>query len=126
MREFREFTITDQSIHTDVQAIAAVFNRLAEFEGLNTVHRQGILAALLKREELGSTAVGGGAAVPHATYPGLARLIGAVADFPAGVDFRSLDGKPVRVVYLFVSPTDRPSEHLRGLEEISRRLRGET
>ena len=90
---------------------------------LNMEHRRGILAALEKREELGSTGIGRGVAVPHAKYPGVARLIGAVADFPAGVDFKSLDGKPVHVVCLFVPPTDRPSDHLRVLEAISQHLR---
>jgi PTS system fructose-specific IIA component/PTS system nitrogen regulatory IIA component len=120
---FRKFTISDPSIRTNAQAIAAVFDRLAESERLNTEDRHGMLAALQLREELGSTGIGRGVAVPHAKYPGMARLIGAVADFPAGVDFRSLDGNLVHVVYLFVSPTGRPNEHLRVLEVISRQLR---
>jgi len=92
-RNFERFTISDRSICTNVQAIAAVFNRLAESEHLNMEHRRGILAALEKREELGSTGIGRGLAVPHAKYPDVARLIGAVANFPAGVDFKSLDGE---------------------------------
>jgi PTS system nitrogen regulatory IIA component len=72
---------------------------------------------------MGSTGIGGGLAVPHARFTGLTRLIGAIADFPAGVDFNSLDGKPVHVVCLFVSPADQPSEHLRVLEAISQHLR---
>lgn len=122
---FQKFTITDQTIRTRQDAIGAIFNRLAGLEELNLEHRQNILSALLNREELGSTAIGGGVAVPHATYPGLPRLIGAVADFPTGVDFRSLDGKPVFHVYLFVSPRDRPGEYLCALEAISRRLRAD-
>ncbi len=106
-----------------MQAIAAVFDRLAESERLNKKDRPAILAALQEREKLGSTGIGRGLAVPHAKHSGVPRLTGAVADFPAGVDFKSLDGKPVHTVYLFVSPTDRPSEHLRVLEAISRQLR---
>jgi len=123
LQDFQRFTISDPSICTSAQAIAAAFDRLAESEHVATGHRRGILDALQKREELGSTGIGRGVAIPHAKYPGVARLIGAVADFPAGVDFKSLDGKPVHVVCLFVSPTDQPHEHLRVLEAISRQLR---
>lgn len=121
--DFHKLTISARSIRTNVEAITAVFDRLCESERVDTQHRQRILAALLKREELGSTGVGGGVAVPHAKDSGVARLIGAVADFPKGVDFNSLDGKPVHVIYLFVSPADQLGEHLRVLESISRMLR---
>jgi len=59
---------------------------------LTAEQRQGILKALQDRETLGSTGIGRGLAVPHAKYSVLAQLIGAVANFPADVDFKSLDG----------------------------------
>ncbi len=82
-----------------------------------------VLAALLKREELGSTAIGGGVAVPHAKSADVDRTIGALATFPAGVDFGAADGQPVRRVFVLLSPVDDAGEDLRLLESVSRWLR---
>ena len=77
----------------------------------------------MKREDLGSTGIGRGVAVPHTKHPSVSRLVGTVAVSPAGVDFESLDGEPVQLFFLLVSPPDRPGDHLRALENISRQLR---
>jgi mannitol/fructose-specific phosphotransferase system IIA component (Ntr-type) len=122
--EFGRFTIRDESIRSGAQAISAVFDRLAESEHLDAAQRKDILKGLHDRESLGSTAVGNGLAIPHAKHPRLGRLIGAVAGLPGGVDFKSLDGQPVYVVCLFVSPVGRSDEHLRVLETIARYARG--
>src|SRR5436305_1166944 len=75
---------------------------------------------LAEREELGSTGIGGGVAIPHCKVPGLGREVVAVAVCEAGVDFGAVDGKPVRVLFLVVSPPGSPAEHLRVLAAISR------
>src|SRR5262249_22738677 len=79
--------------------------------------------AILKRELLGSTGIGRGVAIPHTKHTGVDRLVGTVALSPAGVGFDSLDGEPVHVFVLLVSPQDRPGDHLRALENSSRSLR---
>ncbi len=85
----------------------------------------GIVAAILKREELGSTGIGNGVAVPHTKHASVGKLVAAVALVKDGVDFQSLDGKRVHIMFLLVSPPDRPGDHLRGLENISRHLRNQ-
>lgn len=120
---FRRLTFRDQSIRTKAETMTAILDRLVETGSLAEEHRQGVLAAILKREALGSTGIGRGVAIPHAKHPGLARLVGAVADFPAGVNFDSLDGKPVHLVCLLLSPAERPGDYLRVLEAVARRLR---
>ena len=85
----------------------------------------GIVAAILKREELGSTGIGNGVAVPHTKQASVGKLVAAVALVKDGVDFQSLDGKRVHIMFLLVSPPDRPGDHLRGLENISRHLRNQ-
>jgi PTS system fructose-specific IIA component/PTS system nitrogen regulatory IIA component len=82
-----------------------------------------IVKAILKREELGSTGIGRGVAVPHTKHPSVERLVGTVGISPDGVDFDSLDGEKVQLLFLLVSPPDRPGDHLRALENISRQLR---
>ena len=87
---------------------------------------ESILKAIKKREELGSTGIGRGVAVPHTKHPSVDRLIATVGISELGVDFDSLDGEKVQLFFLLVSPLDRPSDHLRALENISRQLRDNT
>ena len=87
---------------------------------------EGIVRAILKREELGSTGIGRGVAVPHTKHASVSRLVGTVAISQAGVDFDSLDGEKVQLFFLLISPPDRPGDHLRALENISRQLRNDT
>ena len=82
-----------------------------------------IVRAILKRELLGSTGIGRGVAIPHTKHNSVERLIGTVAVSPTGVSFESLDGEPVYVFVLLISPQDRPGDHLRALENVSRCLR---
>src|SRR6516225_2474012 len=82
-----------------------------------------IVKAILKRELLGSTGIGRGVAIPHTKHSSVDRLIGTVAISPQGVPFESLDGEPVHVFVLLISPQDRPGDHLRALENVSRCLR---
>ena len=87
---------------------------------------EGIVEAILKREELGSTGIGRGVAVPHTKHPTVEKLCGAVAVSETGVEFASLDGDPVHLIFLLISPPDRPGDHLRALEYMSRRLRDDS
>jgi nitrogen PTS system EIIA component len=87
---------------------------------------ESIVKAILKREELGSTGIGRGVAVPHTKHPSVDKLIGTVAVSREGVDFNSLDGEQVQLFFLLISPPDRPGDHLRALESISRQLRNDT
>jgi len=87
---------------------------------------ESIIRAILKREELGSTGIGRGVAVPHTKHPSVNRLVGTVAVSQEGVDFDSLDGEKVQLFFLLISPPDRPGDHLRALENISRQLRNDT
>lgn len=80
---------------------------------------------LWEREQLGSTGIGSGIAIPHCKLPGLAHGIVAVGMVPEGVDFGAPDGQPVKVLFLVVSPSGSPAEHLQVLAAISRWLRAD-
>jgi mannitol/fructose-specific phosphotransferase system IIA component (Ntr-type) len=82
-----------------------------------------IIRAILKREFLGSTGIGRGVAIPHTKHNSVERLVGTVAISQKGIAFDSLDGEPVHVFVLLISPQDRPGDHLRALENVSRSLR---
>ncbi|MCA9101638.1 MAG: PTS sugar transporter subunit IIA, partial [Planctomycetales bacterium] len=87
---------------------------------------ESIVKAIMKREELGSTGIGRGVAVPHTKHPSVDRLVGTVGVSSEGLDFNSLDGEKVLLFFLLISPPDRPGDHLRALENVSRQLRDET
>ncbi len=80
---------------------------------------------LWEREQLGSTGIGAGVAIPHCKLQGLAHGIVAVGMVPEGVDFGAPDGRPVEVLFLVVSPSVSPAEHLQVLAAISRWLRAD-
>ena len=82
-----------------------------------------VVKAILKRELLSSTGIGDGVAIPHAKHASVDRLVGAVAVCPKGVPFDSVDNDPVFVLVMLISPQERPSEHLRALEGVSRCLK---
>jgi PTS system nitrogen regulatory IIA component len=108
------------------EVIRELVNGLATSGGINAADAEGIIAAILKREELGSTGIGRGVAVPHTKHPSVTKLVGTVGVSHEGVDFNSLDGDKVHLFFLLVSPPDRPADHLRALENISRQLRDDT
>jgi PTS system fructose-specific IIA component/PTS system nitrogen regulatory IIA component len=82
-----------------------------------------VVRAILKREMLGSTGIGRAVAIPHTKHISVERLLGTVAVSKIGVPFDSLDGEPVFVFVLLISPQDRPGDHLRALEKVAARLR---
>lgn len=75
---------------------------------------------LLEREELGSTGLGGGVAIPHCKYRKLDRVIVAVATCAEGVEFGAADQQPVRLLFLVISPEKTPAAHLQSLAAISK------
>lgn len=89
-------------------------------------NQDSIIGAVMKREELGSTGIGRGIAVPHTKHPSVSELVGTVGVSEEGIDFDSLDGEKVQLFFLLISPPDRPGDHLRALENISRQLREDT
>lgn len=93
---------------------------------LKSSETEGIIEAIMKREQLGSTGIGRGVAIPHAKHDSVERLLGTIAIAPEGVDFDSLDNEPVHIFILLMSPKDRPGEHLRALENVTRHLRDDS
>jgi PTS system nitrogen regulatory IIA component len=104
-------------------AVQELVASLVAAEAVPAAQQEGIVKAILKREELGSTGIGRGVAVPHAKHPSVDRLIGTIGVSATGIDFNSLDGENVHLFFLLVSPPDRPRDHLLALESISRQLR---
>lgn len=129
--KFSDF-ISSESIRAELASsdkesvIAELVDSLLGAGNIKEADRDDIIKAIMKREELGSTGIGRGIAVPHTKHPSVDKLVGTVGVSVDGVDFDSLDGEKVQLFFLLVSPPDRPGDHLRALENISRQLRDDT
>jgi PTS system fructose-specific IIA component/PTS system nitrogen regulatory IIA component len=121
----KEAILPDLQVDSKEGAVRAMVESLRAAGSFPAGEADGIVAAILKREELGSTGIGNGVAVPHTKHPSVDRLVATVALAKGGVDFASLDGEAVYILFLLVSPPERPGDHLRGLENISRHLRNQ-
>lgn len=119
----REAIIPELSATTKEGVIREMVESLRAAGCFKGTDPEEIVRQVLKRESLGSTGIGRSVAIPHAKHGSVDRLVGTVALSKAGVAFDSLDGEPVHVFVLLNSPQDRPGDHLRALENVSRSLR---
>lgn len=126
--KFAEF-VCNESINVSLQSkdkegtIQEMVQSLVDAGQIAEEDYKSVVKAVLKREELGSTGIGHSVAVPHAKHPNIPKMVATVAISADGVDFNSLDGQPVQVLFLLVSPPDMPQEHLHALELMAKRLR---
>jgi PTS system nitrogen regulatory IIA component len=102
----------------------ALFHSLAQIAGQRLqVDSAELLAALNEREKLGSTGFGNGVAIPHGKIASLRRIYGLVAHLAEPIDYKAIDGAPVDLVFLLLSPPDAGADHLKALASISRIVR---
>jgi len=85
-----------------------------------------MVEVLLEREKLGSTGIGGGIAIPHGKLAGLENLIVSFGRSKDGIDFDSMDGKPVHIFFLLMAPENSAGQHLKALARISRMLKDDS
>jgi PTS system nitrogen regulatory IIA component len=102
------------------QLFQDIANRAAEVYGVNA---REVIAGLLAREQLGSTAMGDGVAIPHARLEGLTQIVGVFARLEKPVDFDAMDGRGVDLVFTLLAPERAGADHLRALARVSRLLR---
>ena len=117
--------ITNLKATSKDEAIREIVNSLRAAGKVAAEHTDAIISAIMKREELGSTGIGRGVAVPHTKHSSVDSIVATVALSEAGLDFAALDGEVVHILFLLISPPDRPGEHLRGLETITRHLKSD-
>jgi mannitol/fructose-specific phosphotransferase system IIA component (Ntr-type) len=119
----KEAIVPDLKAATKETVIREMVSSLRDAGYFRGGELEDIVKAVLKRELLGSTGIGRAVAIPHSKHSAVDRLVGTVAVSRGGVGFDSLDGEPVHVFVLLISPQDRPGDHLRALENVSRSLR---
>jgi nitrogen PTS system EIIA component len=89
------------------------------------IDAEGIAGVLMERESLGSTGIGGGIAIPHGKLGGVADIILGFGRSRSGVEYESLDGRPVHLFFLLLTPENSTGGHLKVLAQISKLLKME-
>jgi PTS system nitrogen regulatory IIA component len=115
--------LDDDLIIEDLQATdkSGVIREFAAFlKSRGKVPDADELFDIIMQRESTTTGIGGGIAIPHGRMEGLASAVVAFGRSRKGVDFQSLDGKPVRLFFLFLTPENRPEEHLSVLRRLAR------
>ena len=101
-----------------------LLNQLAQIAAARlSLDPSSIADAIADRERLGSTGFGGGVAIPHGKLAGLDRVYALVARLAAPIDYKAIDGAPVDLIFLLLSPPDAGAEHLKALAVVSRLMR---
>ncbi len=91
--------------------------------GLTGLDERAVYDVLLQRERLGSTGIGDGVAIPHAKLARLDRIFGLVARLDKPIDFDAVDGQPVDLMFLLLTPEGAGADHLKALARIARVVR---
>jgi mannitol/fructose-specific phosphotransferase system IIA component (Ntr-type) len=115
------FTPGRIKIRLEAEDKPEVFEELVDLL-VNSYHltiRDQILEAIRRREEKMSTGIKKGIAIPHAKTAGVKGVLGVMGISPSGIDYDSLDGEPVHVLFLLVSAEDAAGLHLRVLKSIA-------
>src|SRR6478609_6678360 len=121
--KLREFIVTD-AIVPELQAgdrdgaIRELVTSLSAAGALPESAADEIVAALIKREQNGSTGFGKGVAVPHTKHPKIKQMSATVGRSAGGIDFSALDHQPVYSIVLLLSPENQPQQHLQAMNTV--------
>jgi len=113
--------LADLTVRTREDALRRIVHAVAE-KGYIRDEKE-VFARLMERENIQSTAVGNGIAIPHCFTDEVPDLIIAVARAPGGLEFDSFDGKPTQVVFLLMGNRQEHSLHLKALARIARLIK---
>ncbi len=114
--------LTPDHIQLDSQAHSkrALITELAH--ALASIDPDTVMEVVMAREQLGSTGIGHGVAIPHGRMPDLSVPMLALATHVSGVDFEAIDGNPVHIVVLLLVPDSDDRQHLELLAQLARNL----
>ena len=121
--KLKEFIVTD-AITPELQAtdrdgvIRELVLALSASGALPADAVDEVVAALIKREQNGSTGFGKGVAVPHVKHPKVKQMAGTVGRSSGGIDFAALDHQPVYSIFLLLSPENAPQQHLQAMNVV--------
>jgi PTS system nitrogen regulatory IIA component len=113
----RDACVLEMRARTKPEALAELAGALCS--AVQGIARDELLAMLLERERLGTTALGDGIAIPHARLESTDRVLVSFGRSRAGVEFDSVDGRPTHLFFVLVAPGRAGSTHLAALARLS-------
>lgn len=116
-----EFLVESLSSGNKKDVLAELINVVIK-NGLK-IDQSKALEVLQQREQLGSTGIGDGVAIPHGKVSDLHDLVVAFGRSKKGIDFDSIDGKPVHLFFMLLAPENSTGQHLKALAKISKMLK---
>jgi PTS system nitrogen regulatory IIA component len=122
LSEFLDF----EAVRVDLAAgnKRQLLNQLAQIAAARlSLDPSAIADSIGERERRGATGFGGGVAIPHGKLDKLDRVYALVTRLAAPIDYKAVDGQPVDLVFLLLSPPDAGAEHLKALAAVSRLVR---
>lgn len=109
------------SVTSKKQALRAIAEETARLYNGNA---DTLLTAMMERERIGTTGIGMGIAIPHVKLPNIHKMHGVLARLSSPIDYDSIDGKPVDVIFALLAPAEsKTTQHLKALAHISRFLK---
>ena len=120
----KESVIADITGKNKLDVIKEMTERLKQNDTIK--NDQALYATLMEREKLGSTGIGENVAIPHGKSDELKQIVTIFARSLSGVDFESLDQKPVHFVCMVIAPAHSTGQHLKALAKISRLFKNQT
>ena len=115
--------IVCSGIKTKLDVLHKLSERAAKITGQDATV---IFEAVNEREELGSTGLGNGIAIPHGKFPGIGSVTALFAKLEQPVDFESVDDQPVDLVMMLLAPMGAGADHLKALARVARLLRSDS
>lgn len=116
-----EYIDSNLSAKTKVEALTELVNKL--IQGGLELDLSLIVKILMQRENLGSTGIGDGVAIPHGKTSTVEDLVVAIGRSVKGIDYDSADGKPVHLLFLLLAPENSAGQYLKVLAKISKMLK---
>lgn len=115
-----ENVVADVRASSKAKLLNELSGRAAKALGVSV---ETVYAEIEKRDELGSTGIGNGVSIPHARLREVKRPFGLLARLSSPVEFESIDGQPVDIVFLLLLPALSQLDQLNALAAVARRLR---
>ena len=113
--------IPDLNTKSKEEALAGLAKRVAEIEP--ALDQDAVLSVLNEREQLGSTGIGGGVAIPHGKLSELSHMLILVGRSLGGIPFDAMDNRPVHIMFLLLAPDNSATPYLKLLAQVSRVLK---
>ena len=114
----KEFIIPELNGETKEEVINELIDLFKNDPRVEDIEK--VRSAVLDREKIMSTGVGKGFAIPHGKTSAIKEIVGAFGKIKHGIDYQSLDGNPVQLVFLLVGKDTLISTHIKLLSRISR------